>query len=304
MRRLMILALLLITAGCADRGQATMQPTEAFTARAATIDRAWHGALTGPAGDAWRTGLVPLQNLTVAPGEITDAQRASIAAGWYAGGASLPGSAPADGQVHFPAGAAMTVPLISAAAAYRQMRRGDPPCGPSGGSPAGAAASGPAGARAGHDCAVLTVVGARLGQTTLRTSRGDATVPAWLFTVRELAKPIARAAFDVTATTPVTYPAVPAPSAGELTGVAGAVWITGGTGRRVEFTIAVGPCDGDPVGLVYETDETVVVAARTTPAAKACDGSLTYEPIAVSLKEPLGSRPVFDALTGRPLTPR
>ena len=126
-------------------------------------------------------------------------------------------------------------------------------------------------------------------------------MPAWLFTVRELPEPIVRVAFDAAATTPVTYPDVPAPKSGELTGINGAVQITGGTGRRLEFTIATGPCDRDPVGLVHETDETVVVAGRTTPATKACHGSLTYEPVTVSLKEPLGSRPVFDAVTGRPL---
>jgi hypothetical protein len=197
------------------------------------------------------------------------------------------------------------VPLISAATAYGQMRRGEPPCRPTGGPPVpSTATSGPAGVPAVHDCAVLTVVGARLGQTTLRTSRGEATVPAWLFTVRELTKPVARVAFDASVTTPVTYPAVAPPSAGELTGVAGAVWITAGADRRVEFTIAVGPCDRDPVGLVHESSETVVVAGLTTPATKACGGgSLKYAPLAVSLKEPLGGRPVLDAVTGRPLTP-
>lgn len=287
----MIVALLLTTSGCAGREQATMDPTDAFTARAAEIDRAWHTALGGPAGTAWRTGLVVLDNLTVAPAGLTDSQRASVTAGWFAGGESMPDSVPGDGVVHFAADGTKAVPLVSAAAAFRQMRNGDPPCG---GAPPSSAQPGPAGVSARHDCAVLTVVGVRLGQTAVRTSRGAATVPAWLFTVRELAEPVARVAF---AATPVPYPTVPAAA---LTGVAGAVWLTGAAGQRVEFTVAAGPCSRDPAGLVYETAETVVVAARVAPAATACRGSLTYLPVAVSLREPLGSRPVFDAVTGRP----
>ena len=45
-----------------------------------------------------------------------------------------------------------------------------------------------------NTCAALLVTGVTLGTVTLRTSRGEASVPAWLFTVRELATPVARVA--------------------------------------------------------------------------------------------------------------
>jgi hypothetical protein len=304
MRRLLVLTLLLVTAGCASRGREPAL-SGAFNARAAAIDRAWRDALGGPAGQAWRTGLVPLQDLTVAPAGLTAAQQASVTAGWYATGADLSGAVPADGLVRFADGASLSVPLQSADAAYRQLRKGDPPCG--GGiaapaSPSGPPAGGPVGAPAVHDCAVLTVTGARLGTTTLRTSRGEATVPAWLFTVRELPQPVARAAFAATATTPVSYPDIPGPSAGELAGLAGAVRLTATGERRLDFTIGTGGCDHDPTGLVYETGDTVVIGGHAVPGTGACDGSLTYRPVSVTLTAPLGTRPVFDAVSGRPLT--
>jgi hypothetical protein len=61
--------------------------------------------------------------------------------------------------------------------------------------------------------------------------------PGKQFTMRELTQPIMRVAFGPAAITPVAYPAIPTPGPG---GLAGATWITGETGRRVELTIAVG----------------------------------------------------------------
>jgi hypothetical protein len=305
-RRLLVLALLLTAAGCATNEGASTSSTAAFASRAAAIESAWHGALSGPAGQAWHTGLVPLQDLTVAPSGLTTAAQTSITWGWYVTGADLPTAVPTGGQVRFSDGGTLPVPLLSAADAYHGMRRGDPHCdGQTGTTPASTSAtSGPVGGPATQDCAVLTVVGARFGQTTLRTSRGEATVPAWLFTVRELAQPVARVAFDPAAVTPVPYPDIPALPGGQQSGLAGAVSITNVGADRLEFTIGIGACDRDPVGLVSETADAVVIGGSDQPATGSCIGSLLYQPVSITLAQPLGTRAVFDVVSGRPLTPR
>jgi hypothetical protein len=108
-------------------------------------------------------------------------------------------------------------------------------------------------------------------------------------------------AFAATAATPVAYPDIPGPSGGELAGLAGAVRLTATTERRLDFTTGTGGCDHDPTGLVYETGDTVVIGGHAVPGTGTCDGSLTYQPVSVTLTAPLGTRPVFDAVSGRPL---
>lgn len=88
---------------------------------------------------------------------------------------------------------------------------------------------------------------------------------------------------------------------GELAGLGGAVRLTATTERRLDFTIGTGGCDHDPTGLVYETGDTVVIGGHAVPGTGTCDGSLTYHPVSVTLTAPLGTRPVVDAVSGRPL---
>src|SRR5262249_60403015 len=53
----------------------------------------------------------------------------------------------------------------------------------------------------GKACAVLPVTDVRLGEVPMQTTRGPATVPAWLFTVPGLPAPIARVAVSPEAIT-------------------------------------------------------------------------------------------------------
>jgi hypothetical protein len=132
------------------------------------------------------------------------------------------------------------------------------------------------------------------------TSRGQAGVPAWLFTIRELPGPVARVAVAPDAITPV-----PQPDTGELPevpGLVGAQDFTGVDGTRLSYRLGVGACDENIAPLAFEADDLVVVGGTATRRDGPCTDQLLIRPVQVDLDEPLGVRPVLDAVTGRVLT--
>jgi hypothetical protein len=284
-------------------------PSGAFEERARVVANAWQAAA---AGTAWQTGFVPLADLTIPPpsGFRDDGTKQAFISGWYAMRAVLPSGTPATGAVRFPDGATLTVPLVGAKDAYDALDKGDPPCPgdpklpPGPGTDSGPSAlpgDGSVGTAAPHNCVSLTVTGATLSTTTLPTSRGAATVPAWLFTIAGLPEPVARVAVAASAVTPVPSPSVP--TAPQVSGLVSAQDLTGVDGNTLTYRLGVGACDTDITPLVYETDHVVVVAGSvTTPTEGACIAILKLHPVTVTLAKPLASRPVVDAATGRPLT--
>lgn len=319
MRRVIATALLglplLLAAGCAPAGTDTAGSPdprrEAFDQRAAEVADAWQP------GPAWTSGYVPLEGATVLMGEagLTADTGMAFKAGWYRDQIALPTAKPGDGTIRFPDGT-LRVPLVSAAEAYAQLDQGDPPpCDgrpmepPSTGGPGRPKPGGPT-IEPGPDspvssapenaCIPLTVTAAKLGTATVRTSRGMAEVPAWLFTVDELTAPVARVAVA-----PSAVGAVPegvAPTRQAPAGVVGAQTLKAVNGTRLEYELGVGVCDGDITPLVLERDDVVVVGGRVTTSPGVCVAMLKVEPVNVTLKEPLGARAVLDVVTGAPLT--
>ncbi|WP_328850560.1 hypothetical protein OG994_19610 [Micromonospora globbae] len=313
------LPLLMLAVGCAPAGsQPLVAPTgspitavpgspdhrwEGFHQRAADVAGAWRP------GEAWTRGYVPLEGPTLVtgdPGFTRDAETAFLA-GWYREQTDLPATRPADGTIRFPDGT-LTVPLVSAAEAYRELDRGDPP--PCPGRPAapprpkdgpivepgpdGWATSSPQTA-----CTPLTVTAVRLGTAAVRTSRGEARVPAWLFTVEELTAPVARLAVA-----PSAVGAVPEPSGAPRPapdGVVGAQDLQAVEGTRLTYRLGVGACDTDITPLVQEREDVVVVGGGVTRASGVCTDQLQLAPVTVTLKAPLGARAVLDVVTGAPL---
>ncbi|MDG4808039.1 hypothetical protein O7634_14885 [Micromonospora sp. WMMD1120] len=311
MRRSAVLLVLLFTAGCAATGTgpsgATGDPTpraEAFETRAARVAEAWRP------GPDWRTGYVPLEGPTLLTGDprfTTDTETA-FRAGWYRSRVPIP-PARVGGEIRFPDGR-LTLPLVSAAEAYRELDQGDPlPCPgrpkrpglPSPGGPT--VEPGPDGwTTSGTQtaCLPLTVTAVTLGAVPVRTSRGEAQVPAWLFTVEELATPVVRLAVAPAAVRPVpepTAPGQPLPN-----GMVGAQDLGAVDGSRLTVRLGVGACDTDVTPLVWERPEVVVVGGRVTRATGECIDVLKLEPVTVTLTAPLGARPVLDVATGRPLS--
>jgi hypothetical protein len=309
MRRILTLTTVILMAAtaCARSSKTSASPGAAFQTRASQVATAWLAAVRGPAGAPLRDGLVPLDDLTLPPaGGLTDDLRFALASGWFTTSVNLPAATPAPTTITFADGRSMTVPLVSAATAYTTIRKGDPPCRrtpiPAAASASGADA-GSTGAPAQHTCAILTITGASLGTTVLRTSRGQVTVPAWLLTVAELSAPVARVAVAASAFSPVPSVSPPTMDTATAAGLVSVHKLTGAQDGSVSFTVSTGGCGQPPVAAVHETGDTVVIAATVdpTPRRGVCAGAAVIQPVSAALSSPLGSRVVLDAVTGRAL---
>jgi hypothetical protein len=192
-------------------------------------------------------------------------------------GGDLPSTAPALGTVDWGKGKDLTRPLIGAQKAYQSfaLNRSDGP--------------------------QLTVAGARLGTTTIVTSRGNATVPAWLFTLESYDTPLKRVA--------VTPSKLPKPPIGQARqGATGGLRSiarlaeTAADGRSITVKATHGSCDDGPIVKALETDESVVLYASIKGAESGtCPADMIEQNVRGELSRPLGDRLLLDALTGRPV---
>ena len=103
------------------------------------------------------------------------------------------------------------------------------------------------------------------------------------------------------AMTPIPQVTMPDLSAPE--GIVSAMYLVPSKGDVVAFTIGIGACDKDPRGLVRETPELVVVGGSVAlpDAGTACTSQLLLQRVEVQTKQPVGTRPIVDALSGQPL---
>ncbi len=278
-----------LAGGCASAvgpGPATAKPSgkvTAFDARAKLVAAAWDQAgLT----KEWLAGLVLTDpdELVFAGAKnfATGEQKAAFMFGQFTLASQLP-TAPLKGKVRWPGGATATVRLLTAALAYRKIAL-EQPC-------------------QGQPCRPLAITGAKPGTLTVGTSRGNATVPAWTFTVRSLASPITVAALasGTYQTRPDKLPGLPS---GGLTGFTGAgLGQVSADGRQIHVLVGKSPCDTKSGALFYETSTAVVIGSWTyNPHPDApCPASLIIGSIPVRLARPLGSRVVLSVSDGRPL---
>jgi hypothetical protein len=147
----------------------------------------------------------------------------------------------------------------------------------------------------------LVVTGARLGRTELATSRGPATVPAWLFTLRGYDTPLKRVALAPSkAPGPPIGPAAKAP--GDELRPLEQVVRTARDGRSVTLLAGHGECDDGPAVAVLETAGSVVLSGSIrNPGEGDCPAVLKFTKVTVTLARPLGDRVLLDAFTGRPV---
>lgn len=309
---LIAFAVLLSAAACARTGPA--QPAQdlnaAFEQRAIASIDAW---TKSGVNNAWLHGFVPLQDLTLPDGEpgFSDATKIAFVSGWYRLAAPLLLPPPSPGHIKFPDGTSMAVPLVNAEDAYQQIDQGDAPCqsqivktGPSTPStpvpptPAPSTPDGVTSTSISTPCVNLVVTQINLGTVQLRTSRGQAQVPAWLFTVPQLKVPIARVAVAPSAITPMPSVNNQLPGVGGLVGALDLVSVTGNT---ITFRLGVGACDRDIKPLVYETDDAVAVGGSVHTVGNICNDMLKVQPETVTLAAPLGDRVILDALSATPL---
>lgn len=306
MRRLFGLVALFVLAGCAAPGAEQPAAPPSFADRAHQVADAWRASTTG---SAWKTGFVPLQDLTVLLGDpaFTDATKVAFGNGWFRSTIMFSTLVPPQGQVRFADGGTLAVPVVPAGNAYADLDRGDPrPCQPFG-SAVPFATSGPISTKDPSTkdpstCSSLTVTAARLGEVSVQTSRGAATVPAWIFTVPELKAEVARVAVAPAAISPLpsdaSVPPLPADS-----GFVGAMDIVSSVGPSLTYDLGVGACDYDIKPVLAEFDDVVVVAGSRQTSPGACIDLLKYQPVTVTLAKPLGARVVLNA-DGHPLQER
>ncbi|NLU79464.1 hypothetical protein HCA58_13940 [Micromonospora sp. HNM0581] len=311
MRRILALLgppLLLMAAGCAPAHTGSSGPGipanghEEFEQRATTIAQAWRP------DEEWTSGYVPLQDPTVLLGDpdFTEETKLAFNAGWYREQVPMPSGQPDDGTIRFPDDE-MPVPLITAAEAYRQLDQGDPPPCPGRpkdpgtpppaeppGGPDAPVSSGPQ-----ADCIPLTVTNVELGSAPVHTSQGEAQVPAWLFTVEEIDAVVARIAVAPDAVGALPDPVTPsAPTPQDLVS---AQDIESADDTTLIFRLGVGSCDSGITPLVQEHDQVVVVGGTVVRSTGVCDDMLRLEPVTVTLRSPLGARPVLDVVSASPL---
>jgi hypothetical protein len=302
--------LLLLAAACADPsapgppggGGEDPDVVAEFDRRAEQVAAAWRDS---GLGRAWQGGFLPLEPLTVPPpGPLSEEAGLAISAGWLRTDLDLPAERPADGEVVFASGGTEPAPLVSAADGFQAMYGGEPECpeapdrastpAPTPGDPDAPVGSPPL-------CAVLTVTGARLGTVAIRTSRGPAEAPAWLFELAEVDGPLVRVAVAPEAV--ADLPRLEGIDFPYREGLATAMSLVGIDGAELTYHIGTGSCDIDPAPLVYETAEVVVVGgtARLAPGTTGCTDDLRLAEVSVTLDAPAGTRPVL-ATTGEVMT--
>ncbi|MFJ8464446.1 hypothetical protein [Streptomyces swartbergensis] len=282
-RLLLVLALSAAVAGAAagcgtaEAGRTEPAPSPRSKDRAHRVAEAWDGSR---AAAQWRAGYHPIAPVVQLPagGLRNDADRRAYATGTFDLRAPLPYARGKSGRVMWKDGGSLTRPLVAAERAYRALDSNSAP--------------GPR----------LTVTKAESGDMTVLTSRGPATVPAWLFTLEGYAAPLKTAAVNPSEVpkSPVAPlgPDVPtdvlAPLGG-LTGVAEG-------GRSVTVVAHHGSCDDGPVVTALETRGSVVLSASVTGTSDGpCTSDLRGEKVTVKLDRPVGDRVVLDAFTGRPV---
>lgn len=270
----MTVALGLGTVSGCDSQQDADSGTGSLAQRARQVAAAWDGSA---AAATWRAGYHPMGEVTQLPrgGLRSPADQRAYQDRSFVLRAELPTTRPPDGRVTWAKGGSLTRPLVAAADSYRPL--GDVP-----------ADTEP------H----LTVTGAKLGEMHVTTSRGPATVPAWLFDLEGYDSPLKRPAVR-----PSKLPRPPIERARDLPGhpLDGLLRVSA-DGRSVTVIAAHGACDDGPTVDVHETSGSVVLAAtvKNRKTQGLCTKQLKFQQVTVHLTHPLNPRPLLDAHTGQP----
>ncbi|MFG2126804.1 hypothetical protein ACGFNV_03225 [Streptomyces sp. NPDC048751] len=258
------------------RDRAVEQDPKA-AARARQVADAWDGS---EAAEAWRKGYFPMGDAVQLPENAfrSKADKTAYATQNFVLRGSLPATPRKNGQVRWETGGSLTLPLMGARKAYESVARGR------------------------NDGPHLTVTGAKLGETTVATNRGPATVPAWLFTLEGYDTPLKRVALSPSKAPRSPIRPVAETHDLELWPLHGLVRVAGKGGRSVTVMAEHGACDDGPAVHLLETAGSVVLSASIVGTDDGlCTAEAIGEEVTVTLKRPLGDRVLLDACTGRPV---
>ncbi|MCF2127128.1 hypothetical protein L1I79_11880 [Strepomyces sp. STD 3.1] len=245
-------------------------------ARAREVADAWQKS---KAADVWNRGYYPMADLTEAPerGFRNKADEHAFATGNFELRGDLSDGSQKSGKVTWRTGASLELPLMEPRKAYEALDRSE------------------------AEGTSLIVTGVRLGAMVHQTSRGPATVPAWLFTVDGYEAPLKRVAVSPSALpTPPIRPARDV-SGSELTPLNGIAEVAQ-DGRSLTVLASHGACDDGPAVRTLETRTTVVLSASVLGAEDGpCSGESNVTSVNVKLDRSVYGRIVLDAFTGRPV---
>ncbi|WP_042367031.1 hypothetical protein [Streptacidiphilus neutrinimicus] len=253
-----------------------------FQTRASELASGWLGS---PLQQAWEAGYVPLEETTHEPAGVfhSGADKAAYEAGQFRVTVPLP-YGPATQTVRFDHGATRTLPALGADQALHTGSLGHCPT---------------------ASCPTwLTVTAVRATSERVRTSRGEATVPAWAFRIQGYQGEFVYAAVKPEAYLGLAPGQEPTPPA-VLPGYQGASLISvSGDGRTLTLGAATGCGKLPPSGLVYETKDVVVIGATDKPApttpGTVCAADEHLVRLQVHLGDVLDGRTVLDVATGHP----
>jgi hypothetical protein len=274
----------LTVAGCGDADAGRLQDE----ARADLARYADAVATSGGAG-----GFQPAGELTGQIGNwelaVGSNNKTALYGGLVEAAQPLSSSQPPDGTITWADGTTSTVPLLSAAAALDQIRL--------------TATGGCMGCDA--TPAPLRVTGATLTTVSIGTSRGQATVPAWAFTIDGSAVQVTRVAVaqTVTIVPPAWDPSHPAIGMS----VQSATLAADGLTLTLTFEGSPYPgnqaCGEDYTGEAVESDLAVVaiVHVHQNPLPANCVGTGAMRTATMTLASPLGDRAVLEVQDGLPV---
>lgn len=269
-------------AGCGGKGEADGGgrrdgggDAERLAQRARQVAAAWDGSA---AAADWRRGYHPMGEVVRLPrgGLRGKADKEAYRERRFALRGALPASGPESGQVVWDGGGSLARPLARAPESYEAL----------------------GGSRSGGEPR-LTVTGVELGGMSVATSRGPATVPAWLFRLEGYDSPLRQAA-----AIPSKLPRPPIRRTSAVPGLPlqQVLHIPAG-GRSVSVIALHGACDDGSVVTALETGGSVVLApsVKGRKSAGFCTRQAKSQRVTVELDRPLGDRVLLDALTGGPV---
>ncbi|MDF3148392.1 MULTISPECIES: hypothetical protein [unclassified Streptomyces] len=275
----LLTALGLLAAGCGAgsgaAGSGESEPAPDTRPRALKVAKAWDGS---PAAEIWREGYYPMADPVQLPEGAfhNEADKEAYISENFVLRGDLPETPKRDAKVTWQDGDSLTLPLMGAREAYEKLDNNDSPA------------------------PRLTVTGAKLSETTLATSRGPATVPVWLFTLKGYDTPLKQVALN--ASKPPEAPIGPVDQVSDDLWELNKLVEVAADGRSVTVLAHHGACDDGPAVDVLETDGSVVLSGYIVGTGDGpCTLQLLAKKVTVKLDRPLGDRILLDAFTGRPV---
>jgi hypothetical protein len=157
-------------------------------------------------------------------------------------------------------------------------------------------------------CTPIEVTGAKLNTGTVRTSRGEATLPVWEFTLKDSAVLVTYPAITPSSGLTVTPPSWdPNNAPGGLTIESAKASTSEGKRLTVNFTGSPGPasqpCGADYTAFPVESANAVVIIVleQRNPTEQMCTAIGAQRTAEVTLNAALGERTVLEIMQGMPV---